>query len=421
MSVHSRLALTCAAVLSVPLLAASTSVAAQPSTPRPSTPRTGFELRGGASWTTQEEEQRFLAALDRGSERLAVIRIGTTPQGRPLQLVTVADPAPAGPERVAAGSSILFVCSQHGDEPSGREACLQLARDLAYDDSADTRALLRHTTVLFVPTANPDGYAAHTRENAAGVDVNRDHLALVSPEARAIARVIRDYKPDLVHDLHEYTPRRRVYDRQLIHLWPRNRNVDAGVYQLSKELNDLVDRNVARAGYSTGVYGIYHGPHGEPIAQSAGDGQERILRNMAGLRHALGILVEANNEPTNPREAADPATLNRRRVRTHLEAGRASLELFRRKGAEIARATAAAEREAARQGATGDTPLYFGGADNVLPAPAEVTVEPPCGYRLTAQQYARVAGVLELHGITATPYHERRPSAEPEGEGRARA
>ncbi len=120
MSVHSRLALTCAAVLSVPLLAASTSVAAQPSTPRPSTPRTGFELRGGASWTTQEEEQRFLAALDRGSERLAVIRIGTTPQGRPLQLVTVADPAPAGPERVAAGSSILFVCSQHGDEPSGR-------------------------------------------------------------------------------------------------------------------------------------------------------------------------------------------------------------------------------------------------------------------------------------------------------------
>lgn len=367
-------------------------------------PRTGFELREGASWTTQQEEQRFLRALDATSSRLELTEIGRTTRNRPLQLITIGSPVPKAPERIARGSSVLFLGSQHGDEPSGREATMQLARDLAAADDPATRELLATTTVLIVPSVNPDGTAANTRENARGSDINRDHLVLATPEARAVAGLVRDYRPDVVHDLHEYGPTPKVYDRQLIHLWPRNRNVDARVHDLSVRLNQsYVDTDARAAGYSTGIYGIHYGPDGEPIAQVAGDGQERILRNTAGLRHAVGILVEANNEPTNAAERASRAALNNRRVASQLTATMSSLRMLGSRSGPIADATTASAVRAARDGAAGDKPFYFGGADNELPDPEQVDTTPPCGYRLSPAQFDRAERTLSLHGIASEP------------------
>ncbi|GGX29699.1 M14 family metallocarboxypeptidase [Streptomyces noursei] len=390
--------------LALGALAAALTAAFAPSATTGATsnplPRTGFETSHGARWTTGSEEAAFLTAVDRAPEastRVRLDRIGTTAQGRPLRLVRIGAPAPEGPADVRRGNSVLLICSQHGDEPSGREACLTTVRDLAFAKDPATRHFLARTSVLVVPTANPDGRAADTRGNADGTDINRDHLALATPEARAMAAVLRDYRPDTVYDLHEYTPKAPYYVKDLLSLWPRNLNTADPVRRASATLStDFVGPAARAAGFSTGVYGIWTDPvTGAPVKQVAGDGQERILRNTVGIKGSLGQLVETRADPLTDAEKADPALNNRRRVTSQLAALKGLFAFVEQRRGRIEAVTAAARTA----GLADRGPVYLGGADNEPPAADRVLTRPPRAYRLDAAQFARSRAVLAAHGV----------------------
>ena len=394
--------------------AAASTAGASPVPGRGGPPQTTFEKTNGETWTSHKDELEFLAEVDRLSKRVDIDVIGETGKGRPLHLVRLGYPRPDETPEISEGSdwsmprgraepTTLFVCSQHGNEPAGREACLKLLRDLAFTNDGALLDQLRKQRVFFVPSANPDGSAAGTRENSKGIDINRDHLNLVSPEASAVSQVVTLWQPELVLDLHEYGPSLPpVYDDELLYLWPRNLNVDDNVHDLAKAFaEEHVEPKAEEAGYRADEYGQYELAD-QDIHQSAGDGDEGIARNAMGLRHSLGILIESavTRDPRNgPQELTSEAEVNLRRVDSHMLVSNIALDFMRARGQDIEVATAAAREMAAREGRNQTGPIYFGGADNQKPAEEDVAEKAPCAYRLSPAQTQEVEGTLSQLGI----------------------
>jgi protein MpaA len=127
--------------------------------------------------------------------------IGRSVQGRPIFAQIVGQ----GPE------TALIMGGIHGDEPAAGALVSELADRLR----ANPR-LLEGRRVVLLPAANPDGVAARTRENARGIDLNRNFdtanrvdngvnglRPLTEPESQALWSVIKEYAPSRIVSVHQ--------------------------------------------------------------------------------------------------------------------------------------------------------------------------------------------------------------------------
>ena len=127
--------------------------------------------------------------------------IGRSMLGRDIRAVTFG----AGPTRVMLWSQM------HGDESTATMALADVFRVLAEATSSPLQQRLsRELTVVFVPMLNPDGAELFQRQNAIGIDVNRDARRLVTPEARALKSLRDRFDPHFGFNLHDQSARTRA-------------------------------------------------------------------------------------------------------------------------------------------------------------------------------------------------------------------
>ena len=103
-----------------------------------------------------------------------------------------------GPEAGHDQIRIGLFAGLHGDEPAGCAALVEFAATLA----SDPRRAAGYDIVLY-PVINPTGYERGTRENAQGLDLNREFwCGSTAPEIQAIEQELRTQEFDGIITLH---------------------------------------------------------------------------------------------------------------------------------------------------------------------------------------------------------------------------
>lgn len=179
----------------VPLLLAPPMVRAQE-------PRTGAESANFERHTSHAELLDFLYDVQARTDRMRILDLATTNEGRDMPLVLLGAPPTATPGTAFfSGKPLVFITGNvHGGERAGREGTLQLIRELTLGSQRD---LLDRVNVMIVPSLNPDGAERRSRTNTLGYDMNRDFIVAETPEISAIVeKVLTEWWPDVYVDVH---------------------------------------------------------------------------------------------------------------------------------------------------------------------------------------------------------------------------
>lgn len=312
-------------------------------------------------FTSYEQMMARLQALQ-ARPHVRLETVGTSVQGRALPLVLLAH----GGRFDAAKPTLMLVAQQHGNEPAPGEAVLVLLERWSAPERAQ---LLRQVNVVALPRANPDGVALFKRANAHDVDLNRDHLLLRTPEARALATTAARFRPQVVLDMHEFTAGDRWVTRY--GAWSKHDvllqaattgNLDSGVYQAGMDdFLPAIRQAVAAEGLSESWY---HTTTAEPKAPVAMGGvQPDTWRNIGGLRNAVSILHETRGVGIGKQNLA-------RRVHAHVVAAEALVQRVAARGPSLVDLAQRADRDVSARACQGDIVV----AAQQTPEPRELTL-----------------------------------------------
>ena len=283
-------------------------------------PRSRAEQTAFEETSRYAEVRAFIDALAQQTPRARVEIFGRSEEGRDLPLVIVGDPpASAPPARSSRLPVVLVMANIHAGEVEGKEAALHLARRLAV---GDLRMLLPSAVWLFAPIYNADGNekisldnrveqngpigGVGTRENAKGLDLNRDFMKLESSEARGLVALFNRWDPDVIVDLH--TTNGSYHGYHLTYGPPFNPNTDPRIAAFTREQLLITVRQAmnARHGFRTYDYGNFattDAMDDELEGFAAGETRQKVWRtfdarprfgtNYAGIRNRIAILSEA--------------------------------------------------------------------------------------------------------------------------------
>lgn len=154
------------------------------------------------SWYTRNFEDRLkgryitinhiLPILDHYREIFNVSAAGFSETGVEIPLVSFGQ----------GGKKVLIWSQMHGNESTTTKALFDFFKFIT-SNNQETKDLLSKHTFYVLPMLNPDGAALYTRENANGIDLNRDAQALSQRESKVLRSIFDALQPDLCLNMHD--------------------------------------------------------------------------------------------------------------------------------------------------------------------------------------------------------------------------
>ena len=207
----------------------------------------GFEIGADRKLADWNAIIRYFNTLDHSSERVQMVELGKSTEGRPLVFAVItapknfarldeilkiqrqlADPRRMPPDSLASylrrGRTVVMInCSIHSTEIAASQMALELAYKLANGNDAATQEILDNVVLLLSPSSNPDGIQLvvdwykqslglpHEGSSPpwlyhpyAGHDDNRDWFMLNLVETKLItAALYQKWFPQIVYDVHQ--------------------------------------------------------------------------------------------------------------------------------------------------------------------------------------------------------------------------
>jgi Zinc carboxypeptidase len=259
-----------------------------------------------------EEVRIFMESLRRRFPPLKSYQPKGAPQfteaGHPLRAWRL--PATtSNPLRVYINANI------HAGEVEGKEAVQVLLRELLQGKHPELR---KHIELVVTPCYNADGTDAldpalrkhqpnpasgvGRRENARGLDLNRDLMKAQTPNTRWFLAMLRDFDPQVVFDLH--TTNGSYHGFHLTYAPAMALGADTRLLGFNRNLLTAVRERLAKEGMPTYDYGNFEPEErgGKSWAPDKADTlperwetfdfRPRYLSNYPALQNRLGILVE---------------------------------------------------------------------------------------------------------------------------------
>ncbi len=309
----------------VVILLAAASVAAQANLPSPRD-ALGFEPGEDRKLADWSQIVNYFKRLDAGSPRVSVHQLGVSTERRPFIVSIIsseknienlprirqaqarlADPRllanPAERQQLIGETPaiVAITCSIHSTEIVASQMSMQLAYNLASDNSARTKEILASTVLLLIPSVNPDGIDIVTDwyrktlgtkfegtsppvlyHRYAGHDNNRDWFMLTQAETQMVSNLFwREWFPEIVYDVHQQG---QFGSRMCVPPFfdPHNPNINPVIVRQVGAIGMRMASNLTAAGYkgvvTNSTYDMWW--HGG-------------LRSAPYYHNAIGILTEA--------------------------------------------------------------------------------------------------------------------------------
>ena len=259
----------------------------------------------------------WIAALKLKSEFLHIESMFTSPMRKVAPAIVIANPRITSPEKARqSGKPVVFLLGNiHPPECEAAEALMMVARDLA---TGKQPAVLQNLIVMIAPVYNVDGtdtfvtqdggFGSETphiqgvRENAQGLDLNRDAVKLSTVESNGLYRTLNAWDPLLLLDghlmdrvNHGYANTYGTTTVPAAASGPRHFMHD----RLFPEVRDLVRRNFGLEVFSHALATPdTFPPQAWSHDRAAWSVEAKFVVNDYGLRNRFAIITETPGQPT---------------------------------------------------------------------------------------------------------------------------